>query len=1004
MNLRDRVDKNGKTDIKISVIILTYKNLALTIDCLESVLATKPKGMELELLILDNGSEDETESWLTYQDSLVREDGISFKAIFTGENLGFAGGCNEALKHATGDIIIFLNNDTIVTPGWISELIVPLILVDEIAFTAPVSNFSGGIQSIATTYKGQEEMLKFAKKNLIENHNKTEMAGMVTGLCLAGRRNTIDKLIGFHVLPYQLFDERFKVGMWEDNDLSLRVHLLGMKNLVCYGAFVHHEGSQTFKKIGDPKTYFYGNQKVFYKKWQSVFPDKDSQKIAVMIRVKDGEEFIDACLDSIMEWIDEVVILDTGSTDSTLDKIHAFDTKYPGKIILDSETFKSTPLKEFEEREHLLKLTQSRNPTWIIWMDVDHCWDKRITRYLSRLTCPTNPQILCWRFPILNFWRGREKFRVDGPWGTTAAHNMFRNLPGQKLITNDHPQGFHCSPVPIFQQHNIGSCGIPLLHYGYSDWEGAKKKYDYYTATDTDKRLDLIGGDGTYKHLIDENNLQLFPYYPNNFISLNMLVRDNEWDLALNTVNSLEMVVDQFVLVRTGEKEVSNDILARLRFRGRWVEVHDFEWEDNFSKARNFGLQFCQGRWILHLDPDESIPTKDIPFLSELIRIEFTKCWTFNIINYFTDPTENKTPEANIQSNAVRLFRNLPQLYYANPIHETLDDSVRIMKLKGSEIQKSNVTISHKGFLLSPEKFVAKMEYYADLNQKWLEESPTDPRPYYNLGIHHLDMDDIDKALEYLEQARELNNKGGYGLFQVGIALSGIYLNGGLDHTWEAFNQIPKDHPSKQRFQEMIDFLTPRIGKVRQFLKKYKDETQLSPPSVPPAIIPLLPFISKNMMGAEIGVQQGYSSELILKAGVRRLYCIDPWADREDYPECRGWTDFSIWKRQAELRLKEWVGTDRLHMIQKAGHDAVDEIQVPLDFVFIDGNHEYEMVAQDIEDWWPKIKPGGFLAGHDYYPSPDKFHRVQQAVDEWAKKTGAVLRVFKDCWLVHKEK
>jgi len=589
MNLKDRVSKDGKTDIKVSIIVLAYKQLPLTIQCFESILATKPKGMDLEIVLMSNGSGDATENWIDYQDTLKREDGITVRGVYSSDNLGFAGGCNEALKYASGDIIVFLNNDTIVTPGWLSELLVPLILVDDIAFTAPVSNYAGGMQGIQVNYTGQKEMFEFAIENFKINHNKTELAGMVTGLCLAGRRNTIDKLIGFHTPKGQLFDECFKIGMWEDNDLSLRVQLLGMKCLICYGAFIHHEGSATFKSLGKTKDCFYDNQKVFQNKWKEIFPKQDEQKVVAMIRIKNGEDFIDGCLQSLVDWVDEIVILDNGSTDGTLPIISAFNNAYPGMIILDSETFKGKELKEFEEREHLFKMTQDRSPTWIVWMDVDHEWDQRVIRYLPRLVCPADPQILCWRFPILNFWRGREKFRTDGEWGRTAGYGMFRYIPGQKLINNDHPQGFHCLPVPVFQHQNIGFCGVNMLHFGYCDPVEARRKYEWYQVTDTDKRKELIGGEGDYRHLIDETALELQTYYPDNFISLNMLVRDHEWEDAAKTIESLDLVVDQFVIVHTGDEDITEEIYQRIT-KNRWAEIHHYPWNDNFSIPRNFGL------------------------------------------------------------------------------------------------------------------------------------------------------------------------------------------------------------------------------------------------------------------------------------------------------------------------------------------------------------------------------------------------------------------------------
>lgn len=992
VRLKDRVDKDGRTDIKASVIILVHNNLPLTIDCLESVLLTRPGGMEMEVILLSNGSDVSTEEWIRLQGEIDRGEEVTIKPVICKSNLGFAGGCNEALRYATGDIIIFLNNDTIVTPGLFTELMVPLVLVDDVAVTAPVSNFAGGIQGIETGCKGREEMLKFAAENHSRNHNKTTLAGMVTGLCIALRRDTIEKLTGFHVPAGQFFDERFKIGMWEDNDLCLRIQLLAMKCMVCAGAFIHHEGSATFKKLGKTEDCFYGNQKVFQEKWKEIFPKFEEQKLVAMIRVKDAEAFINDCLESLDGWVDEVVILDTGSTDKTLGIIEGW-RKRGMDIILDADTFRDAPLAEHQERQHLLGMAQRRNPTWIIWMDADHAWEGRIKDFLPSLMMPTDPQVLCWRFPILNFWRGRDKFRMDGAWGQTAAHTFFRHIPGQKLIDNDHPQGFHCPPVPIFQQQNIGFCGVNLLHYGYCDWKEARRKYEWYQKTDTDKRPELIGRED-YRHLVDESNLRMITYRPDNAISLSMLVGDGDGERVGKIIRNLEMVVSEFVLVYTGSGEENPEWLTGLADGDR-VRDYRYKWCDNYADARNYALSQCTGRWVLHLDPDEEISAADIYLLPGLIRDEHATAFSVRIINWFTDPKNVKNPEANIQQ-AVRLFRRDSGLVYANPVHETLDDSIKNLGLKDEDIPSAPITIFHHGYLSSPEKLREKLEYYAELNRRWVESNPEDPRPYYNLGIHYLDLDDMDTALEYLEQARQLNNQGRTGLFQVGLALSGIYLRAGIDHTAETISQLSANHPQRDKLVEMLNFLRDRVGNVRHILKGL-------PPL--PAITPILQFIKPGMKCAEIGVQQGYSSEKILGKGVELLVCIDPWADIESYRECRGWDDFSRWEKEALERVKPWMqkeGNEVLVYKTTSGRAAKHEFGFNFDFIFLDGNHEEGPVYQDILDWWPKVKEGGILAGHDYYESPDEFHRVKEAVDRWIGETGYKLEVYKDCWLVRK--
>jgi GT2 family glycosyltransferase len=89
----------------IAVIIPTYNRLELTQNCLNSITRHDPIN---EIIIVDNGSIDGTEKLAT---------------IANPHNLGFAAACNQGARHATADRLIFLNNDTIVTAGWLDALL-----------------------------------------------------------------------------------------------------------------------------------------------------------------------------------------------------------------------------------------------------------------------------------------------------------------------------------------------------------------------------------------------------------------------------------------------------------------------------------------------------------------------------------------------------------------------------------------------------------------------------------------------------------------------------------------------------------------------------------------------------------------------------------------------------------------------------------------------------------------------------------------------------------------
>ena len=142
--------------------------------------------------------------------------------------------------------------------------------------------------------------------------------------------------------------------------------------------------------------------------------------------------------------------------------------------------------------------------------------------------------------------------------------------------------------------------------------------------------------------------------------------------------------------------------------------------------------------------------------------------------------------------------------------------------------------------------------------------------------------------------------------------------------------------------------------------------------------------------GAEIGVQAGKTTFRLLSAlpALRRLYCVDAWLFYPDYELDRVQSD-DEWPSQRMLDedRRTFMGRrlefrDRIVVLEMLSKWACTYVSDDsLDFVFIDANHLYEYVKEDIRLWLPKLKPGGLMAGHDYdYPVPA--WGVKEAVDE----------------------
>jgi len=120
-------------------------------------------------------------------------------------------------------------------------------------------------------------------------------------------------------------------------------------------------------------------------------------------------------------------------------------------------------------------------------------------------------------------------------------------------------------------------------------------------------------------------------------------------------------------------------------------------------------------------------------------------------------------------------------------------------------------------------------------------------------------------------------------------------------------------------------------------------------------------FKDKEIDVVEIGTDQGENAENMLKVlNINKLYCIDPYLSYDLYLENRTKKTLNKAEKIAERKLKS-----KIIWIKKYSNDAVEDIPEKVDLVYIEGNHSYDYVKQDIENYWKVLKDGGILAGHD---------------------------------------
>src|SRR5262249_30764996 len=156
------------------------------------------------------------------------------------ENRGFPAGCNQGITASRGAQVLLLNNDTVVTTGWLLRLLRALHSSPEVGLAGPCSNRVSGEQQVPVTYsQGDLNGLDgFAWEWGRKHDQVTEETDRLVGFCLLIKRSVIDAV--------GLLDEDFGIGNFEDDDYCRRAMQAGFKAMIACDAFIHHVGGATF--------------------------------------------------------------------------------------------------------------------------------------------------------------------------------------------------------------------------------------------------------------------------------------------------------------------------------------------------------------------------------------------------------------------------------------------------------------------------------------------------------------------------------------------------------------------------------------------------------------------------------------------------------------------------------------------------------------------------------------------------------------------------------------
>ncbi|MCG7334344.1 glycosyltransferase [Sporosarcina sp. ACRSM] len=222
-------------------------------------------------------------------------------------------------------------------------------------------------------------------------------------------------------------------------------------------------------------------------------------------------------------------------------------------------------------------------------------------------------------------------------------------------------------------------------------------------------------------------------------LSICMIVKNEEKVLS-RCLDSISGIADEIIIVDTGSNDQSKEIALRYT-----NNVYDFEWVDDFSKARNYAASKATGEWIFAIDADEFVERESFQKLKvELVE----KPPKFNIIGVQIVSFVGQNGENTSLNYHERLYKNNGDISYYRNVHEILAH-VDSKENKGT----IDFQLFHSGYLADVMNEKNKFERNLNLLLNKKEKEPMD---YFFIGNEYRNLEELDKAITYYQKAYTL--------------------------------------------------------------------------------------------------------------------------------------------------------------------------------------------------------------------------------------------------------
>jgi tetratricopeptide (TPR) repeat protein/GT2 family glycosyltransferase len=834
-----------------SIVIVLNENQEHTRECIQSIEKFTPNPHEVVLVTCNPRANS-----LKGIRNLINGK-QSYKLIEGDKNADERRRRNQGIEASSGEYILLLNNDVVVTEGWLSGLLECLNSSPNTGIVGPMTNNTSGPQKVQhVEYVSIKELDAYARKFRERNLHRRVPHRRIVGFCMLFRRELMEKVCGL--------DESFGTGNFEDDDYCLLGALEGYQNVIAGDVFIHHYGSRSFTGNAiDCGSTMTGHRKIFTEKWRI---DSDSilgKKLLTLSALENADELgqqgkADKAVEQLIEAIGKEpenseiyhalaeILLEAKRFQESLDALKSMPDEGKEDIrTMLLHGYCAEGLGRYQEAEEHVDAVLEKDSGNALAMNLKGMLaykrdDRKAAEIFFKKAIDTDPG---YGEPNTNL--GVLQWSV----GDREA--------GISLLE----KGFILSPkvMDIATMYHAALCEMRAFERGEKIFREAKGLYPQNQRI-AFLLIDLLLQHGKEKTAMEEieeamtkftvedgllaaaltvrekvGAEEIDGFKKKGTLSLSMIVKNEEQHIA-KCLMSVKPVVNEMIVVDTGSTDRTKNIAKALG-----AKVYDFEWTGDFSAARNYSLSRVEGEWVLSLDADEVISAKDHEAIRKTVSTSKPVAYKIVTRNYsnqvgaqgFTQNTgEYPAEEAGLgwfPSGKIRLFPNSENIRFENPVHEFVEGTVTKDSIP---IKNCDISVHHYG-RLNMEKVRVKGEGYYLLGIKKLEEKGfSDLKALFELGVQAGELKKYEEAAELFEKLVELDPNYPLALFNLGFAyLSLGRYKEGMEYSKRAFELDPskKECAVNYAHSEIV------AGDIKKGISLL-EETLRKNPEYPPAM------------------------------------------------------------------------------------------------------------------------------------------------------------------------